>query len=336
MTVKIKISHGHSGQWDLLARQTPSFSGRWRNAQFVGSDYRGPVDWWVVLHSSGLSSAESTLVDPRNIVFVSMEPSVWGRPDQFLRQFPVVISVDRSILSHQNYYMNCHTWWSGLEVDYNSSDQFKLARDSDYDSYQRVTSPSKTKLISVITSSKKIFPGHKRRTEFLEKILSHKISRYIDVFGFGRNEIKDKADGLWDYKYHICLENCIEENYWSEKLADPFLNFCYPIYYGCPNISDFFDSRSFCSFNLGKFENFIEMIERILDEDRYSNALPYVVESRFKILNDYNIFNTLFNLCNKPASTFNWCTLYPPMHFTKDSSIISRGRHMLRRNFILR
>jgi len=41
--------------------------------------------------------------------------------------------------------------------------------------------------------------------------------------------------------YHICIENTAHENYFTEKIIDCFLFRTIPIYWGCPNISKFFD-----------------------------------------------------------------------------------------------
>ena len=50
--------------------------------------------------------------------------------------------------------------------------------------------------------------------------------------------LKDKIDGLRDYRYHFCIEN-IKRDYWfTEKLIDCFVTGTIPIYWGCPSIFD--------------------------------------------------------------------------------------------------
>ena len=46
-----------------------------------------------------------------------------------------------------------------------------------------------------------------------------------------------------EFQFSIVVENTSETNYFSEKLLDCLLMKTIPIYYGCPNISDFFDTR---------------------------------------------------------------------------------------------
>ncbi len=333
--IKVKISDSLLGKSNILFRQTPGFLGKWENITCVNSDFDGPVDWWVVLHASALDQPQSSLCDPNNIVFVTMEPAVWGRPDQFLSQFPVVISADKSISSANLYNFNGHTWWSGLNIDGNNPIGVSLEPGKDFDFYLTQDPPVKKNLISLISSGKRQFPGHKKRMDFIDKLNSSWLSNYIDFFGFDSNPISDKSLGLYDYKYHICLENSRERNYWTEKLADPFLNFCYPIYYGCPNISDYFDHRSMATFDVNDFNNFLSLVERILEEDRWTNSVDRIIHSRKKVLFDFNLFNIINKICASPASNFQNCTLQPMRSFKRDRSFVSRARHMLRRNFIL-
>ena len=49
-------------------------------------------------------------------------------------------------------------------------------------------------------------------------------------------------DVLMEYMFHIAVENCRTPNYFSEKLMDCFMTKTLPIYFGCPNISEYFDT----------------------------------------------------------------------------------------------
>ena len=60
----------------------------------------------------------------------------------------------------------------------------------------------KTKLVSMVSSSKNITPGHNFRLDFIDKNKCH-----FDLFGRGFNEIKNKEQGLKDYMFSICIEN---------------------------------------------------------------------------------------------------------------------------------
>jgi hypothetical protein len=46
---------------------------------------------------------------------------------------------------------------------------------------------------------------------------------------------------LFETMFHLAIENIIQKDYFSEKLLDCFLTRTIPIYWGCPNISSYFD-----------------------------------------------------------------------------------------------
>ena len=71
--------------------------------------------------------------------------------------------------------------------------------------------------LSVIVSSKAMFPWQKLRLQLITELCSHfHVSRYGREF----NPVSDKSDGLIKYRYHIACENSPLGP--SEKLWDPF------------------------------------------------------------------------------------------------------------------
>jgi len=46
---------------------------------------------------------------------------------------------------------------------------------------------------------------------------------------------------LFDTMFHVAIENVRQQDYFSEKLLDCFLTRTVPIYWGCPNVSSYFD-----------------------------------------------------------------------------------------------
>ena len=55
-------------------------------------------------------------------------------------------------------------------------------------------------------------------------------------------ELKDKIDLFTTYQFSIVIENSRQKDYYTEKLVDCLLTKTIPIYYGCPNIQDHFDT----------------------------------------------------------------------------------------------
>lgn len=97
---------------------------------------------------------------------------------------------------------------------------------------------AKTADLSLIASAKKDHPGHKLRHQIVAYLQAHMPE--AQILGRGYTPFEDKADGLAPYRYSVVIENVQEQNYFSEKLIDAILCETVPIYWGCPNITDFF------------------------------------------------------------------------------------------------
>lgn len=78
---------------------------------------------------------------------------------------------------------------------------------------------------------------------------------------------------LFYSQFHIAIENVSQSNYFSEKLIDCFQTKTVPIYLGCPNIGDFYDTRGMIIVN-----SLDEMVEKInsISPDTYNSMLDYV------------------------------------------------------------
>jgi len=95
---------------------------------------------------------------------------------------------------------------------------------------------SKTKLVSMIASSKVMCPEHRYRQEVIQKYRNH-----LDLFGRGFNTITTKEIGLRDYHFSIAMENGDYPVMYTEKIADCFATGTIPIYWGNDRISEVFD-----------------------------------------------------------------------------------------------
>lgn len=84
-----------------------------------------------------------------------------------------------------------------------------------------------------------------------------KFSLYERVFGFKQlssykgaipRDSSAKVRTISDYKFYLCLENCIADGYISEKIFDCFKAHTVPVYLGAPNITDYLPKESFIDF----------------------------------------------------------------------------------------
>lgn len=149
----------------------------------------------------------------------------------------------------------------------------------------------KTKLVSMIASTKTSTAGHRWRNE-----IAGNLPNFVDLFGHGRAVSLDyKIQGLRDYAFHIVVENGNTEHYFSEKLVDAFLTGCIPIYWGAPSVGRWFDAAGILTFktmdelhdilaslSMDKYQSMLSSVKRNFDiakgfwcpEDRY-DALGY-------------------------------------------------------------
>ena len=106
--------------------------------------------------------------------------------------------------------------------------------------------PEKTKSMSLIVSPKKITFGHQLRHIIAE---SHKDK--LDLYGggvgvpFGKRDIPwpDKSEALLSYRFSVVIENDKYETYFTEKLTDCFASGTIPVYWGSPDIGEYFNKN---------------------------------------------------------------------------------------------
>lgn len=99
---------------------------------------------------------------------------------------------------------------------------------------------TKTQDASLIASSKRTWEGHLLRHAVVDRIRAEGLP--VDVMGRGYRPFADKAEGLAHYRYSVVIENLREPSYFTEKLVDAALCRTVPIYWGAPDIGDYFDT----------------------------------------------------------------------------------------------
>ena len=97
-----------------------------------------------------------------------------------------------------------------------------------------------------------------------------------------------------DYAFALVIENCKMDYYFTEKLVECIITGTIPIYYGCPNISKFFDLRGIITFNT---QEELDDILSNLNEEKYNSMLEYAKINYEKAKNSYVLDNdSLYNL----------------------------------------
>jgi hypothetical protein len=128
---------------------------------------------------------------------------------------------------------------------------------------------AKTKFCSFIISG---YNPHKNgnRVEFFRKLSQYK---KVDSGGRKFNNIgspipggsRGKIEFLRQYKFNIAFENRALPGYTTEKIFEPMMARCLPIYWGDPTINEQFNPRSFL--NRADFPSDEALIEKIIELD---------------------------------------------------------------------
>lgn len=136
----------------------------------------------------------------------------------------------------------------------------------------------KTKLLSIIASHKTQSVGH---------LLRHAVVREygdkMDVWGSGYKWFDSKIEPLKDYMFSIAIMNTREDNFFTEVLVDCFMFGTVPIFWGCDNIWNFFDSNGIIHFK--KIEELGGIIENLTPATYEAMRGP--IENNLVLAQDY-------------------------------------------------
>ena len=87
---------------------------------------------------------------------------------------------------------------------------------------------------------------------------------------------EDDKKYLFNSQFHITIESSSVTNYFSEKLIDALITKTVPIYWGCPNIGDFFDARGMII--VDSETDIVEVCNNITSET-YEEMKPFIDEN---------------------------------------------------------
>jgi len=135
----------------------------------------------------------------------------------------------------------------------------------------------KKPMISTIIGGKNCIEGHKLRHKIY--YIDHKINIKKEIYlssNFRGKLVKksyhlilgdDKFRAFNKCMFHLCIENTKQENYFSEKLMDCFMTKTVPLYWGCPNIGDYFDTRGMIILDTDNEYKILGIINRLTEKD---------------------------------------------------------------------
>lgn len=299
--IRIKLSTAGGGT--PFIKQAPGMKPVWGNCEFFINTEVDECDLWVVY--GGLGKVESTHTSA-TLLITNEPPSVKTYTKKFTDQFDAVLTCQHIKHSHVIHSQQALPWWIGHKMKADGSDDVKYEKT--YDELMSLSTPAKTKLLSIIVSNKRFTKGHRQRYAFAQ-FLKNKLGDQIDVFGIDK-PLEDKWDAIAPYKYHIVIENAAVADYWTEKLADAFLGESYPIYFGAPNIAKYFSPDTLTSIDITKPHEALAIIKSVISSDTYEKSVSGLTGAKQLILNKYQLFpmlaayaNTLPNHSEKILTT---------------------------------
>lgn len=282
--------------WPDLLQQTPGGAGVWDGVQYTEAE-NAPCDYYLVLNN--LAADQALSVSPDRVFRVVQEP-----PTEFFKPW-------HEHAPYASKTFMCDPERTG-DAYIQSHPMVPWHINRDYDFLSSAAMPRKTGDISWITSTKTILAGHKKRMAFLDNI-SGKIPG-LDLLGtevhhivnpavrrqnadkqkeLGFTIVEDKWAGLAPYRYSLAIENFCGPDYWTEKIADCFLAWTLPIYYGCTNLEAYFPAESFIRIDIDKPGEAREIIRQAINGDAWQKRLPAITKARELVLNKYQLFPSI-------------------------------------------
>jgi hypothetical protein len=149
--------------------------------------------------------------------------------------------------------------------------------------------------------------GHSLRHELLDR--KNEITmptKFYDVYG-DRNNIenarKGKEEVFGNPMFGVAIENTQHNGYFTEKIIDCFLQKTIPVYWGCSNISEFFNIDGIITFT--SVDDLISKANK-LDENYYTSRLDIINENYNTAIQyiDYP-----HNICSKVLEIFKFNNL---------------------------
>lgn len=197
----------------------------------------------------------------------------------------IINNITEQIITYHNYFDRIYSYDDRVILNCKNSEKFEFGScwintDKNLNlcyhkkNYYNTYNTKKKFKLSFIKTDKNELPGHKFRNNIID-ILNK--PRNFELYY--PNFLENKIPLFYDSSFHISIENSQYKNYFTEKIIDCFMSYTIPIYWGCPNIGDFFNMDGILFFN-----NELELIKILdnLNEFDYTKRIK-AIEENYKI-----------------------------------------------------
>ena len=192
-------------------------------------------------------------------------------------QYDLILTTDNEIISscpNAKMFLYGTTWLNKGKIDH--PDGF-----GEYDESVDDLSNDKIFEISFLCSNhSRSLEGYDIRKDVWSR--KNEITNPILFYSSTRHPISpdllpdDDKKHLFNSQFHIAIESSSVPNYFTEKLIDSFITKTVPIYWGCPNIGEFFDVNGMIIVN--EESDIIDICNNITPET-YESMLPHIEEN---------------------------------------------------------
>jgi len=243
------------GLHKLLPIMTPGSKPKWKNICEVNSN----PDYFVSIQAPNFSKP--------NTIHFRREPDI-------IKKWPQSVNGD-------NVY------------DYSTKEKFHACTWQLTKSYDELTSLKhfSKDLTSAVCSHKYAW-----RYKYIQEAIKHNPK----IIGEGRPlsgkriSIEERTSLFLNSSMSICIENSSQSNYFTEKIIDALLAWCMPLYWGCPNIGDFFPEGSYRLIDIENPDSVSDLINKPITP----SEIDAMHEARNLILNKYNIWECIYKTLN--------------------------------------
>ena len=283
VSVKLKMLCNWCSSEQLCKEWSTMYDESWKQLQLTSSNDPREIDYYVIINSP---QPEDHYIPEKTIVF-QMEPWVadpektwgvktwgeWAVPDpmKFFKVF-----------THKTHLNNVQ--W---QIDYPFSSE--------------PVKQDKLNKIAAICSQKNFDKGHLLRNNFIRYLeFSETNAKIIDVWGRenyhqfqsykGTVPAENKYNVYANYKYCVAVENNSEHNYATEKIWECILCESLCFYWGCSNLEEYIDAKSFVRLPLEDPAAALQIVQQALSEDWWSQRIGVIKQMKEKILKKLGFF----------------------------------------------
>jgi len=287
---------------EAMSLQTPQNSCEWKTI-------KGTKD---IFEADAFILQDYTTAEMESFLKIN---NLWEKTFYFSREVPGAGPIKNYPGTHEYSYLDGSSY---LFTKWIYPNEHNGGISTSYDALTNYSASKKRNMLCV-QSAKRILPGHNMRLDFIEEFCTIAPESFDLYGGITQDETfknfsnlerlieNNKFQTCAEYKYCLAFDNGKYANYFGTQFTDSLLSWCVPIYWGAPNIEEFFPADSYISFDAeapDREREINRIIEIINDPQDYDRRLPALTKARNLVLNKYNIWDTIDEVITTGKSTW--------------------------------